>query len=60
MITRTTDEGITVICSDENKWLVKGESFSNTEIFLGKNDKVDNWTEMDREPQEIIIENRIN
>lgn len=44
------ENGITVICADEGKWLKKGESYSNTDIYLGKNDKVENWTETDKEP----------
>jgi hypothetical protein len=45
------ENGITVICADEDKWLKKGESYSNTDIYLGKNDTPENWEEVDDEPK---------
>ena len=44
------ENGITIISADDGKWLVKGESYSNTEIYLGKFDKPENWVEVDIEP----------
>lgn len=49
MITKQIN-GIPVICADEGKWLVKGESYSNTDIYLGIHDKPENWIEVDTEP----------
>ena len=56
MITRITTEGITVIRADDGKWLQKGESYSNTDVYLGKNDLVTNWIELDYEPIPIDVD----
>jgi hypothetical protein len=50
MITKTLSTGQTVIRADDGKWLVKGESYSNTDVYLGKTDKPKNWVEVDTEP----------
>ena len=47
---RKNEQGITIIRADEGKWLVKGESYSNTDVYLGIHDAVENWTEVDTEP----------
>lgn len=44
------ENGITILRADEGKWLVKGESYSNTDVYLGKYDAVENWIEQDTEP----------
>lgn len=44
------ENGITILRADEGKWLVKGESYSNTDIYLGIHDKPENWVEVDTEP----------
>jgi hypothetical protein len=46
--------GATVIKADSGKWLTKDGVFSDTEIYLGKFDKLENWKEIsDEEKQEI-------
>ena len=50
MITRQ-ENGITILRADEGKWLVKGESYSNTDVYLGIHDSAENWVEVDTEPQ---------
>ena len=52
MNVRKNAEGITIIRADEGKWLVKGESYSNTDVYLGTHDKPENWTEQDAPPPE--------
>lgn len=54
-----TENGITVIWADDGKWLKKGESYSNTDIYLGKNDTPENWEEVDDEPQNDIDDEKI-
>lgn len=44
------ENGVTILRADEGKWLVKGESYSNTDVYLGKFDSVTNWIEQDTEP----------
>jgi hypothetical protein len=53
MITSVNKEGITIIRADEGKWLVKGESYSNTDVYLGIHDAASNWTEQDAPPEPI-------
>jgi hypothetical protein len=53
MISRVTAEGITIIRADEGKWLVKGESYSNTDVYLGIHDSASNWVEQDFPPEPI-------
>lgn len=50
MTSRVTSEGVRVIRADDGKWLVKGESYSNTDIYLGITDSPANWAEVDTEP----------
>ncbi len=50
MITQITPEGVTIIKADEGKWLQKGELYSNTNIYLGKDDLPSNWIEVNSEP----------
>ena len=52
MITKTLSTGQTVIRADEGKWLVKGESYSNTDVYLGIHDAPENWVEQDSPPPE--------
>jgi hypothetical protein len=52
MKTSINKEGITIIRADKGKWLVKGESYSNTDIYLGIHDKPENWVEQDAPPPE--------
>jgi hypothetical protein len=54
MISRVNAEGITIIRADEGKWLVKGESYSNTDVYLGIHDAASNWTEQDAPPPDPI------
>ena len=56
MITKTLSTGQTVIRADEGKWLVKGESYSNTDVYLGIHDSASNWVEQDSPPPEAVIE----
>lgn len=44
------ENGITILRAAEGKWLVKGESYSNTDVYLGKYDAAENWVEVDTEP----------
>lgn len=46
--------GIPVIRADEGKWLVKGESYSNTDVYLGIYDAASNWTEQDAPPPDPL------
>ena len=52
MITRVNEQGITILRADEGKWLVKGESYSNTDVYLGIHDSASNWVEQDAPPPE--------
>jgi hypothetical protein len=54
MITKTLSTGQTVLRADEGKWLVKGESYSNTDVYLGIHDAASNWTEQDAPPPDPI------
>lgn len=47
------ENGITILRAAEGKWLVKGESYSNTDVYLGIHDAAENWIEQDTEPQPI-------
>ena len=51
MITRI-ENGITIIKADEGRYLVKGDAYSNSDIYLGRADAVENWTEQDNPPPE--------
>ena len=44
------ENGITILRAAEGKWLVKGESYSNTDVYLGIHDAAENWIEQDTEP----------
>ena len=63
MITRQ-ENGITILRADEGKWLVKGESYSNTDVYLGIHDSAENWVEQDSpppepadiDPEQVIVE----
>lgn len=44
------ENGMTILRAAEGKWLVKGESYSNTDIYLGIHDAAENWVEVDTEP----------
>lgn len=52
MISRVVN-GLTVLKADAGKWLKSGDSYSNTDIYLGAKDKPENWTEVDIEPVPI-------
>ena len=52
MNVRKNAEGITIIRADKGKWLVKGESCSNTDVYLGIHDSASNWVEQDSPPPE--------
>jgi len=45
MIT-TVVNTLTILEADEGKYLTNGETYS-TKVYLGKNDSVDNWHEVD-------------
>ena len=45
--------GMTILKADAGKWLKSGDSHSNTDIYLGAKDKVENWAEVDVEPVPI-------
>lgn len=45
MIT-TTKNNITILTPDEGKVLTNGDTYSDS-VFLGKNDSVENWYEID-------------
>lgn len=36
---------------DDGKWLTNGEVYTNSIVFLGINDKVENWNEVDELPE---------
>ncbi len=52
MNVRVNEQGITIIRADEGKWLVKGDSYSNTDVYLGIHDSASNWVERDAPPPE--------
>ena len=52
MITKTLSDGRTIIRADDGKWLVKGESYSDTDVYLGIHDSASNWVEQDSPPPE--------
>lgn len=45
--------GITVLTSDEDKFLTNGDTYSQ-KVYLGKNDSPDNWCEVDEIPSEEV------
>ena len=45
--------GTTVIKADAGKWLTKDGVFSDTEIYLGKFDKPENWKEISDEEKQL-------
>lgn len=47
-------DGQTIIRADPGRWLVKGESYSNTDVYLGKSDAPENWIEQDAPPPEPV------
>lgn len=50
MITSVNKQGITILTPAAGKWLVKGESYSDTDVYLGKSDLPTNWVEQDAPP----------
>ena len=52
MNVRKNEQGITIIRADEGNRLVKGESYSNTDVYLGIHDSASNWVEQDAPPPE--------
>ena len=52
MMTSVNKDGITILTPDKGKWLVKGESYSNTDVYLGIHDSASNWVEQDSPPPE--------
>jgi hypothetical protein len=52
------ENGIPVIIADAGNWLMKGNAISDTEIYLGKFDKPENWTEISNDTKiEIELKN---
>lgn len=55
MITSVNKQGITILTPDKGRWLVKGESYTDGTVYLGKADSASNWIEQDTKPPEPIL-----
>ena len=50
MITKTLSDGRTILTPSKGMWLVKGESYTDGTVYLGKSDKPENWVEQAEKP----------
>ena len=50
MIQSVNKQGITILTPAKGMWLVKGESYTDGTVYLGKSDKPENWVEQAEKP----------
>ena len=50
MMTSVNKQGITILTPAKGMWLVKGESYTDGDVYLGKADKPENWIEQAEKP----------
>ncbi|MBQ9415151.1 MAG: hypothetical protein IJU16_08525 [Clostridia bacterium] len=46
-----TENGIVTLTPDEGRMLTNGETETTGTVYLGKNDRIENWAEIDRPPE---------